>query len=91
MVASATDEEYVVEDIEEENVVMVAEEVASVAVKETAAGAGESSDKTSAFMGVAKDATLSAEDVLSTPLPGETVALFYSRSSEPSPTHFWII
>ncbi|KAI0330708.1 galactose oxidase [Cubamyces sp. BRFM 1775] len=35
-----------------------------------------------AFMGVAKDATRSAEDVLSTPLPGETLAMFYARSRE---------
>lgn len=31
-------------------------------------------------MGVAKDATRSPEDVVSTPLPGETLALFYARS-----------
>ncbi|KII91387.1 hypothetical protein PLICRDRAFT_38137 [Plicaturopsis crispa FD-325 SS-3] len=35
-----------------------------------------------AFMGVAKDATRSPEDVVSTPLPGETLALFYARSRE---------
>ena len=33
-----------------------------------------------AFMGVAKDATRSPEDVISTPLPGETLAMFYARS-----------
>lgn len=32
------------------------------------------------FMGVAKDATRSPEDVLSTPLPGENLAMFYARS-----------
>ncbi|KDQ52303.1 hypothetical protein JAAARDRAFT_198471 [Jaapia argillacea MUCL 33604] len=37
-----------------------------------------------AFMGVSKDATRSPEDVLSTPLPGETLAIFYARSRE-----FW--
>ncbi|TFK33534.1 hypothetical protein BDQ12DRAFT_690974 [Crucibulum laeve] len=37
-----------------------------------------------AFMGVAKDNTRSAEDVISTPLPGETLAMFYARSRE-----FW--
>lgn len=32
-------------------------------------------------MGVsAKDATRSAEDVISTPAPGETLAMFYARS-----------
>ncbi|KAF8170947.1 hypothetical protein BJ912DRAFT_1025273 [Pholiota molesta] len=35
-----------------------------------------------AFMGVAKDTTRSAEDVQSTPLPGETLAMFYARSRE---------
>ncbi|RPD60274.1 galactose oxidase [Lentinus tigrinus ALCF2SS1-7] len=35
-----------------------------------------------AFMGVAKDATRSPEDVISTPLPGETLAMFYARSRE---------
>lgn len=33
-------------------------------------------------MGVARDNTRSAEDVISTPLPGETLAMFYSRSRE---------
>ncbi|EDR01442.1 uncharacterized protein LACBIDRAFT_310787 [Laccaria bicolor S238N-H82] len=36
----------------------------------------------SAFMGVSKDTTRSAEDVISTPLPGETLAMFYARSRE---------
>ncbi|KAI0821821.1 hypothetical protein BC628DRAFT_1392327 [Trametes gibbosa] len=35
-----------------------------------------------AFMGVTKDSTRSAEDVISTPLPGETLAMFYARSRE---------
>ncbi|KAI8972871.1 galactose oxidase [Trametes punicea] len=35
-----------------------------------------------AFMGVAKDSTRSPEDVISTPLPGETLAMFYARSRE---------
>ncbi|PPQ95943.1 hypothetical protein CVT26_016109 [Gymnopilus dilepis] len=38
--------------------------------------------RATAFMGVAKDATRSAEDVQSTPLPGETLAMFYARSRE---------
>jgi hypothetical protein len=33
-------------------------------------------------MGVSKDTTRSAEDVQSTPLPGETLAMFYARSRE---------
>lgn len=33
-----------------------------------------------ALMGVSKDTTRSPEDVLSTPLPGETLAMFYARS-----------
>ncbi|TFK65075.1 galactose oxidase [Pluteus cervinus] len=39
-------------------------------------------EKATAFMGVAKDATRSPEDVISTPLPGETLAMFYARSRE---------
>jgi hypothetical protein len=31
-------------------------------------------------MGVSKDTARSAEDVISTPEPGETLALFYARS-----------
>ncbi|KAI0693520.1 galactose oxidase [Cerioporus squamosus] len=38
--------------------------------------------KAAAFMGVAKDASRSPEDVISTPLPGETLAMFYARSRE---------
>ncbi|KAF9530875.1 hypothetical protein CPB83DRAFT_787413 [Crepidotus variabilis] len=34
------------------------------------------------FMGVSKDTTRSVEDMQSTPLPGETLAMFYSRSRE---------
>ncbi|KAF9464136.1 hypothetical protein BDZ94DRAFT_1216912 [Collybia nuda] len=37
-----------------------------------------------AFMGVSKDTTRSPEDIISTPLPGETLAMFYARSKE-----FW--
>lgn len=33
-------------------------------------------------MGKSKDNTRSAEDVISTPLPGETLAMFYARSRE---------
>lgn len=38
--------------------------------------------KVEAFMGVAKSAERSLEDVMSTPLPGETLKLFYDRSRE---------
>ena len=40
--------------------------------------------KAKEFMGVSKDTARSAEDVISTPLPGETLAMFYARSREPS-------
>jgi len=33
-----------------------------------------------AFMGVSKDTTRSAEDIISTPEPGESLAIFYARS-----------
>jgi len=42
----------------------------------------EEDTSTNAFMGVSMNATRSAEDVMSTPLPGETLANFYARSSE---------
>ncbi|KAJ7594667.1 galactose oxidase [Mycena floridula] len=39
--------------------------------------------KATAFLGVAKDSTArSAADILKTPLPGETLAMFYARSRE---------
>lgn len=37
-------------------------------------------DQATAFMGVSKDAKRSEEDTISTPLPGETLAIFYARS-----------
>ena len=33
-------------------------------------------------MGVSTDTTRSAEDIISTPLPGETLATFYARSRQ---------
>ena len=33
-------------------------------------------------MGVSKDTKRSEEDIISTPLPGETLAVFYARSRE---------
>ncbi|KAJ4466274.1 galactose oxidase [Lentinula aciculospora] len=41
-----------------------------------------SAAQANAFMGVSKNSTRSPEDILSTPLPGETLAMFYSRSRE---------
>ncbi|KAG1762617.1 galactose oxidase [Suillus placidus] len=42
----------------------------------------EVSAQATAFMGVSKDTARSAEDVISTPELGETLALFYARSRE---------
>ncbi|KAI9431730.1 galactose oxidase [Lactarius indigo] len=39
-------------------------------------------DQATAFMGVSKDTKRSEEDIISTPLPGETLAVFYARSRE---------
>ena len=39
-------------------------------------------DQATAFMGVSKDTKRSEEDNISTPLPGETLAIFYARSRE---------
>ncbi|KAG6864915.1 hypothetical protein C0991_006403 [Blastosporella zonata] len=53
-----------------------------VLVEKTQAERDDLRNKATAFMGVAKDATRSAEDIISTPLPGETLAMFYARSRE---------
>ena len=37
-------------------------------------------DQATAFIGVSKDTKRSEEDIISTPLPGETLAVFYARS-----------
>ena len=37
-------------------------------------------DQATAFMGVSKDTKRSEDDIISTPLPGETLAVFYARS-----------
>lgn len=44
-----------------------------------------------AFMGVAKDAAWSPEEMLSTPLPGETLAAFYARSREYTVCSFFLV
>ncbi|CCO26623.1 hypothetical protein BN14_00652 [Rhizoctonia solani AG-1 IB] len=43
---------------------------------------GEEEDAEVVFLGVSKDTTRSAEETISTPLPGETLAMFYARSRE---------
>ncbi|KAG6915440.1 hypothetical protein DXG01_011470 [Tephrocybe rancida] len=53
-----------------------------IILKQTLEEKDDLRNKATAFMGVAKDATRSAEDVISTPLPGETLAMFYARSRE---------
>ena len=40
-------------------------------------------------MGVYKDTKRSEEDIISTPLPGETLAVFYARSRKFSATWVW--
>ncbi len=37
-------------------------------------------DQATAFIGVSKDTKRSEEDIISTPLPGEALAVFYARS-----------
>lgn len=44
-------------------------------------------DQATAFIGVSKDTKRSEEDIISTPLPGETLAVFYARSRTSFP--FW--
>ena len=43
--------------------------------------------KATQFLGVSKDTTRSPEDVISTPLPGETLAMFYARSRKSNNIH----
>jgi hypothetical protein len=50
--------------------------------------AGTIHSRATTFMGVAKDTERSAEDIASTPLPGETLAMFYARSRSCSHSHF---
>lgn len=61
-------------------------EVTDASKKEQEESELESTSKpqTEAFMGVAKDVTRSPEEMISTPLPGETLAAFYARSRERS-------
>ncbi|KAJ3560414.1 hypothetical protein NP233_g10854 [Leucocoprinus birnbaumii] len=63
------------------------EEVPDVRAQETVEAIEEDEpdslrSRANIFMGVSKDTTRSAEDILSTPLPGETLAMFYARSRE---------
>lgn len=76
------DGEEVGDGAEEETLVdPEGEEVEKVSVQ-TQDDKDDLRNQATAFMGVAKDATRSAEDVISTPLPGETLAMFYARSRE---------
>ena len=45
-------------------------------------------DQATVFIGVSKDTKRSDEDIISTPLPGETLAVFYARSRKFSPFSF---
>ena len=60
------------EDVQEVSVAAAAEDTAAIDLRKRA----------TAFMGVAKDAKMSAEELLSTPLPGETLTTFYNRTRE---------
>jgi len=46
-------------------------------------------DQATAFIGVSKDTKRSEEDIISTPLPGETLAVFYARSRKFFLLPFW--
>ncbi|KAF9558174.1 hypothetical protein CPC08DRAFT_724650 [Agrocybe pediades] len=75
-------------DEEEMRIVVedLAEDLDDVSLAEEEAKAPDEDEQSdlcaqaTAFMGVSKDTTRSAEDVQSTPLPGETLAMFYARS-----------
>ncbi|KAG2018767.1 hypothetical protein CC2G_008160 [Coprinopsis cinerea AmutBmut pab1-1] len=58
------------------------EEAASVAIEELKEEVSELRQQASSFMNSAKDPGRNAEEALSTPLPGETLAMFYARSRD---------
>ncbi|KAI0338075.1 galactose oxidase, partial [Trametopsis cervina] len=61
------------------------EKLGDLKVVETEAGQVEETEiqeSTAEFAGVDKDATRSPEDLISTPLPGETTSMFYARSRD---------
>ncbi|KAJ7155981.1 galactose oxidase [Mycena crocata] len=73
------------EDADEEDAITIIvpePEAKNVIVEPTADEQAELRLKATAFMGVSKDR--SPEEALSTPLPGETLAMFYARSRQ-----FW--
>ncbi|KAG5653474.1 hypothetical protein H0H81_000243 [Sphagnurus paluster] len=70
------DEEETIVDVEEEE----EPEKSDIIEVPEAPDVEDLRTKATAFMGVAKDATRSPEDIISTPLPGETLAMFYARS-----------
>ncbi|KAI0090113.1 hypothetical protein BDY19DRAFT_751077 [Irpex rosettiformis] len=65
--------------------VSLAEEIEDINIEEDEVQPDEDPDlraKATAFMGVSKDSGRSPEDIISTPLPGETLAMFYARSKD---------
>ncbi|KAH9932992.1 uncharacterized protein B0H18DRAFT_673596 [Fomitopsis serialis] len=82
------DDEQTVVDVDEpiEETQKMEKEPDADIVEKTAKLTQEEKDalrsKATEFMGVAKDNTRSAEDVISTPLPGETLTMFYARSRD---------
>ncbi|KAH9960561.1 hypothetical protein BGW80DRAFT_1362810 [Lactifluus volemus] len=72
-----TDEGY---EVEEE--MLSEEETPEIQAEEVVVETVSIRDQATAFMGVSKDTKRSEEDIISTPLPGETLAAFYARSRE---------
>ncbi|KAJ6502564.1 galactose oxidase [Mycena sanguinolenta] len=66
------------QELEEENPPALDDEPEPEVVETTANDEGDLRVKATAFMGVSKEK--SPEELLSTPLPGETLAMFYARS-----------
>ncbi|GAA5857490.1 hypothetical protein JCM8547_009299 [Rhodosporidiobolus lusitaniae] len=57
-------------------------ELAAIKAQKARAEQDDLTKKAEAFMGVAADATRAAEDIISTPLPNESLAQFFARSKE---------
>ncbi|KAI0246941.1 hypothetical protein BJV78DRAFT_1250109 [Lactifluus subvellereus] len=70
------------DEVDDEDMLLGEEEAPEIQSAEVVAEPVSLRDQATAFMGVSKDTKRSEEDIISTPLPGETLAVFYARSRE---------
>jgi hypothetical protein len=69
------------EEVKPDEIELTEEEIVAQIVAQTERDAAALRAQATAFMGVAKNTDRSAEDTMSTPLPGETLKTFYDRTS----------